>query len=163
MVSAEEVEQALRALKNKHTGSDDGLVAMLKTGHRGVVEAFAELFDGILGGHLQTPDSWRNAKLKVIFKKGDPELPQNYRPISIIPVLAKLFSTLLYRRMQVQIDGLLADEQFGFRKGRGCADAVHILRTVIQKSAEWDEELWIATLDVEKAFDRVHHSCLFDA
>ena len=43
---------------------------------------------------------------------------------------------------------------------KGC---VHILRAVIEKSAEWGEELWIATLDVEKAFDRVHHSSLFEA
>jgi hypothetical protein len=40
---------------------------------------------------------------------------------------------------------------------------VHILRSVTEKSAEWGECLWLATLDVEKAFDRVHHSCLFDA
>ena len=65
--------------------------------------------------------------------------------------------------MRELIDGQLADEQFGFRKGRGCADAIHILRMVIEKSAEWGEQLWIATLDVEKAFDRVHHSSLFEA
>ena len=61
------------------------------------------------------------------------------------------------------LDSRLADEQFGFRKGRGCSDAVHILRTVIEKSAEWGEELWISTLDVVYALDRVHHSSLFEA
>ena len=65
--------------------------------------------------------------------------------------------------MRALLDTQIADEQFGFRRGRGCADAVHILRTIIEKSSEWGEELWIATLDVEKAFDCVHHSCLFDA
>eukprot|EP00959_Pyramimonas_sp_CCMP1952_P386933 8109056-Pyramimonas_sp.AAC.1 len=34
---------------------------------------------------------------------------------------------------------------------------------VVEKAAEWGEELWLATLDVEKAFDRVHHAQLFDA
>ena len=65
--------------------------------------------------------------------------------------------------MRDVMDSKLADEQFGFRKGRGCSDAIHILRVVIEKSAEWGEQLWIATLDVEKAFDRVHHSSLFEA
>ena len=57
----------------------------------------------------------------------------------------------------------MSDEQYGFRRGRGCSDAIHVLRMVIEKSAEWGEDLWIAALDVEKAFDRVHHSALFDA
>ena len=107
------------------------------------------------------PAQWKSTKLKVLFKKGDPHAPQNYRPISIIPVLSKLFSTILYARMVEMIDAQLSEEQFGFRRGRGCADAVHVLRTIVEKSSEWGEELWIAALDVEKAFDRVHHSALF--
>ena len=51
----------------------------------------------------------------------------------------------------------------GFRSGRGCDDALHVLRMVVEKSEEWGEELWAATLDVEKAFDKVHHAQLFDA
>ena len=93
--------------------------------------------------------------MKVLFKKGDADLPKNYRPISIIPVLAKLFSTLLYSRIQDLVEKRLAEEQFGFRKGRGCVDAVHVLRMIVEKSAEWGEPLFMAALDVEKAFDRV--------
>ena len=78
-------------------------------------------------------------------------------------ILLKVFSTVLYLRIQARIDGHLSDEQYGFRRGQGCSDAVHVLRMVIEKSAEWGEDLWIAALDVEKAFDRVHHSALFDA
>jgi hypothetical protein len=163
-VTIEEVTQALRTLRAGRTGSEDGLVAeMLKTGHHGLIEALARLFDDIFGGTHEVPDSWKKTKLKVIFKKGDVELPSNYMPISIIPVLGKLYSTILYNRIRELLDGQLADEQFGFRKGRGCSDAIHILRAVIEQNAEWGEELWIATLDVEKAFDRVHHSSLFEA
>ena len=61
------------------------------------------------------------------------------------------------------IDATLADQQFGFRNGWGCADAILIVRAVIEKSSEWGEQLWVATLDAEKAFDRVQHSSLFEA
>jgi hypothetical protein len=160
----EEVEKALRGLKNGRTGSDDGLVAeMLKTAHRGLIEVLVLFFNDILQEGLDTPDSWKKVKVKVIFKKGDPELPKNYRPISIIPVLAKVYSTILYNRIKDDMDKRLAEEQYGFRRGRGCADAVHILRAIIEKSAEWGEQLWVATLDVEKAFDRVHHANLFES
>lgn len=57
----------------------------------------------------------------------------------------------------------MAEEQLGFRKGRCCADAVHVLRTVVEKSAEWGLPLWMPAVDVEKAFDRVHHADLFRA
>ena len=72
-------------------------------------------------------------------------------------------SSILYLRIQGAIDEQLFDEQYGFRTGRGCSDAVHVLRMVVEKSNEWGEELWVAALDAEKAFDRVHHSELFEA
>jgi hypothetical protein len=163
-LTRDEVERALRTLRNGKTGAEDGLVAeMLKAGSDTLIEALAAFLNDILQDDLDTPDTWKKVKLKVIFKKGDPELPKNYRPISIIPVLAKLYSMILYNRIKVALDEQLADEQYGFRKGRGCADAVHILRAIVEKSAEWGEELWVATLDVEKAFDRVHHASLFES
>ena len=68
--------------------------------------------------------------------------------------------TLQYRARDL-MESKLPEEQFGFRRGRGCDDAIHILRLVVEKSAEWGEELWLAALDVEKAFDKVYHSELF--
>ena len=163
-VTEAELRQALRQLKGGKTGADDGLVAeMLKTGHAHLVCVIAEFFSQILNGALEPPEEWKLTKFRVLFKKGDPSLPKNYRPIAILPVMAKLFSTVLYNRLAATIDSKLSKEQFGFRPKRGCADAIHIVRTVIEKSLEWGEELWVATLDVEKAFDRVHHSALFSA
>jgi hypothetical protein len=68
-------------------------------------------------------------------------------------VLAKLFSTVLYTRLHDTLEAHFPEEQFGFRRGRGCTDATHILRMVVEKSEEWGEVLWLAALDVEKAFD----------
>jgi hypothetical protein len=151
-------------MKTHKTGADEGLVAeMIKLGHQPFLRCIAHLFNDLLKGTTTPPATWRTTKLKVLFKKGDPSLPQNYRPISIIPVMAKLFSVVLYGRIVQDIDDRLSEEQFGFRRGRGCSDAVHTLRMLVEKSAEWGQPLWIAALDVEKAFDRVHHSSLFAA
>jgi hypothetical protein len=163
-VTVEEITSGLKRLRRRKTGADDGLVAeMLQTGHEGLYEVLAKFFTELLSNRLQYPESWKFAKLSVIFKSGEADNPKNYRPITIIPVMAKLFSSILYNRIQQQREEILDEEQYGFRRGRGCSDAVHIIREVVEKSAEWGEELWIAALDVEKALDRVHHSCLFDA
>jgi hypothetical protein len=116
-VEVGEVNEALKHMKNLKTGADDGLVAeMLKTGHGGLLEVLALFFSDILNGLLEPPETWKVTKLKLIFKKGDPEFPKNYRPISIIPVMAKLFSTVLYLRIQAKVESRLAEEQFGFGK-----------------------------------------------
>jgi len=60
-------------------------------------------------GLQEPPESWKVCKLNVIFKKGDATLPKNYRPISIIPVMSKVFSTLFYLRIQGAIDGQRSD------------------------------------------------------
>ena len=112
---------------------------------------------------MAPPSDWTVARLAIIFKKGDPALPKNYRPISLIPVMAKLFNTVMYNRVRDLLEQQLPDEQFGFRRGRGCDDANHVLRLLVEKSNEWGETLWLAALYVEKAFDRVQHSALFEA
>ena len=95
-ISVDELMVALKRMKNRKTAAEDGLVAeMLKTGHRGLLEALATFFTGILSGKLEAPVHWKSVQLKLIFKSGDPDLPKNYRPVSIIPVMAKLFSTVL--------------------------------------------------------------------
>ena len=136
---------------------------MLLTDHKGQIDAIACFFTHLLADRLEHPSSWKSSKIIVLFKSGETSEAKNYRPVTIIPVMAKLFSGVLYGRIQAMIDARLSQEQFGFRKGQGCSDAVHIVRTVIEKSAEWGEELWVAALDVEKVFDRLHHAVLFDA
>ena len=80
---------------------------------------------------MEPPSEWKVARLSIIFKKGEKHLLKNYKPISIIPVMAKLFSTVLYNRIRDQVEDKLEEEQYGFRRGRGCDDAVHVLRMTI--------------------------------
>ena len=95
------------------------------------------MFTDILAAKTQPPEEWKTTKLRIIFKKGDAEMPENYRPISLIPVLAKAFSTVMYLRMVGVIEHNLTEEQYGFRPGRGCSDAVQVLQMVVEKSGEW--------------------------
>ena len=135
---------------------------MLKTEHDGLLSVLAELFTDFMRSHAVPPATWKRARLAVIFKNGEPQLPKNYRPISVIPVMAKLYSAVILERIASIVESGQIDTQFGNRKGRGCSDAVHVLRMVVEKSDEWGLPLWVAALDVEKAFDRVHHYKLLE-
>ena len=100
-VTMEEVRTACNKMQRRKTCSDDGLVAeMLQTGHAPLLHAIADLFTDILNGRKAPPDTWRKTRLVAIFIKGDPSCPSNYRPIATLPVLYKLFATVLLGRVK---------------------------------------------------------------
>ena len=67
-------------------------------------ELVKQIFNEIIKQNEFTPEAWKKVKIKVIHKKGDVENVGNYRPICSLPVLYKLFSTILYRRLYPRLD-----------------------------------------------------------
>ena len=96
------------------------------------------------------------ARVVSIFKKGNPRLPENYRPISLLNTLYKVYAGILKRRLESGIDHKLSQLQFGFRTGKSTTQAIYIIRR-LQDMAEQDHHHFhFLFLDWEKAFDRVH-------
>ena len=69
------------------------------------------------------PSKLKIAKVISIFKKGDPEVPSNYRPISLLPIFSKIFEKLMYERIYsfLKEHKLIYPLQFGFRENH-CID-----------------------------------------
>ena len=94
----------------------------------------------------------------MFFKFGDASLSKNFRPITITPVLAKLFNTALSKRIKDMVGEAQPEEQ---KSTRGCCDAAHVLHMVTQKSKEWGQALWMAAMNVEKLFVRIYYEDLY--
>ena len=93
--SMEELGTGLKQLKNGKSADVVGVAAeMLKNGGCSLQAALLNLYNDIIKPGAVAPQAWKQTQLKVLFKSGDPCLPQNYRPISIIPLMYKLFSAL---------------------------------------------------------------------
>ncbi len=75
----------------------------------------------------------------------------------------KLFATVLLGHVRDTLDRLQPWEQAGFRSSYSHADHVHTLRLLAEKASEWGETLWVASLDLEKAFDKVFHEAVFSS
>ena len=74
---------------------------------------------GIINGwweQEQIPDEAMNARVVLIYKKGDTSLCENYRPISLLNTCYRLIAAAIQRRMEAGIDQLLQRTQYGFRK-----------------------------------------------
>ena len=106
------------------------------------------------------PDEELEAAVIPIFKKGDPRVLDNYRPISLLTTLNKLYAILIRGRLQDTADENLPATFFGFRKGKSTAEAIHVLRRIQEKAEVGHSPCHIILLDWSKAFDRVRHDKL---
>eukprot|EP00973_Karenia_brevis_P084044 11661204-Karenia_brevis.AAC.1 len=75
--------------KGKSSDRSGIVVEMLQCGGDLLMQYLADLFTAILEANGSKPSSWSDTFITVLFKKGDPQLPGNYRPISILPILYK--------------------------------------------------------------------------
>ena len=160
--SMEELTCALRKLKNGKTKDGAGIAAeMLKQGGDDLHIAILDLFNDVLAPGASPPDTWKRSRLKVIFKKGDGKLPKNYRPIAILPILYKLFSRMLCRRVQDAIFKDLSPDQAAYRPSFSTEDHLLSFTLLFERCREWCQDLWLGLVDFEKAFDTVEHSSLW--
>ena len=109
------------------------------------------------------PDSWHEAKIVILFKKGDPKDIKNYRPISLLSHSYKIFTRLLQSRIERTLDENQPRERTGFRKGYSTTDHLQALNQTIEMSNEYNLPLCIGFIDYAKAFDTVEHFAIFEA
>ena len=101
------------------------------------------------------PKEMLEARVVSIFKKGDASNMENYRPISLLNSLYKIYAAILQNRLQAGVDKFLQKTQYGFRKERGTRQAIHCIRRILDRGEASQEKILLVLLDWEKAFDKV--------
>ena len=112
----EDVRNAIKALKNNKAAGEDGIESeLLKYGGEGVEKAIHELIMEVWKKE-EMPSDWRTGIICPIYKKGDKSICGNYRGITLLDAIYKMFSKILATRLEPWIEGILGDYQAGFRK-----------------------------------------------
>ena len=102
------------------------------------------------------PKLWRQAKVIAILKPGKPGRdPKNYRPISLLSVIYKLFKRVRLKRIQPQVEKALPKEQAGFRQGRSCCEQVLSLVTHVENGLQNRLKSGAVFLDLTSTYDTV--------
>ena len=103
------------------------------------------------------PHSWKHSAICPIFKKKDPAIYTNYRPISLIDILSKMLETRIARHMTQHIigNGYLPKKQYGFRPKHSCSDLVMNVIGRTTQSLNERKPLILLQTDIAGAFDRV--------
>lgn len=108
------------------------------------------------------PDSWKNAKVFPVYKGNAKNDPNNYRPISVLPVVAKVFEKLVFDQLYSYFtqNDILSKFQSGFRSGHSTVTAL------LQATEKWFKNIdngfinGVVLVDLSKAFDTVDHAIL---
>ena len=108
------------------------------------------------------PDKLKIAKVISIFKKGNPELPSNHRPISLLPIFSKLFEKVMYKRLYrfLEIHEVLYSLQFGFQENHSIDHALVSLTEAVRTTLDNKRLGCGIFIDLQKAFETVNHRIL---
>ena len=107
-------------------------------------------------------DDWKRARVIPIYKSEDRRKCENYRPISIIPNVSKIFEKEVFRQLYgyLSSNSLLSSFQSGFRPKHSTLSALIQLCDNIFKSMDDGKLNCVVFLDVRKAFDSINHEIL---
>jgi hypothetical protein len=108
------------------------------------------------------PTLMKYSKIIPLFKAGDRSDPTNYRPISILPALSKIFEKVIFNQLLSHFifNKLFHNKQFGFTKGRNTTDAGIALMKHVYDAWEGKSDALGIFCDLSKAFDCVEHETL---
>lgn len=161
-VSFNTVRDIINSLKNSSTrDAYDINVDLLKSIKNLIITPLTNIFNTCVASNC-FPEVLKFAKVLPLFKNGELNDINNYRPISLLPIFSKVFEKIMATQMLdfLEENNILSNSQFGFRAGKSTTDAIlEFIEGVIEGIESG--ELCIATfIDLSKAFDCISHDIL---
>jgi hypothetical protein len=157
-----EIIKIINDLKtNSSCGWDDISPKVIKFCHFHIVDSLVYIVNLSLSQGV-FPDQLKLAKVIPLFKSGDSTIFNNYRPISVLSILSKIFERVFYSRLIdfLNREKILYDKQFGFRKDRSTQMPLILIVDQILNAFERGDFVLGVFLDFSKAFDTVDHHIL---
>lgn len=163
-ITPQEILDAIKSVSNKPSMGIDGIeTSLIKNCSHSLVTPLEILFNSSIQQGL-FPNLLKTAVVVPIFKTGSHTDIVNYRPISILSVISKIFELIIKNRIMTFFlnNNLFSDRQFGFLPGRSTDDALFSHVTDITNSTERGNMTVALYLDISKAFDTVDHDILIE-
>ena len=162
-ITIDELEKALKKLKNnKSPGFDNVINEFLKLTNPLFKTTLLSVFNLLLT-HGYFPKAWSIGLIIPIFKKGDPKLSENYRGITLLSCLGKLFTSIINQRLNqwAELYEKYDQNQYGFRDNKSTIDAMFLLQNIIDIFLSSNNALYVSFIDLKKAFDCTSHKALW--
>ena len=160
----EDTEAALNRTKiNKATGPDNIPPWILRDFSHILSRPLAAIYNSSLREGV-LPDLWKTATVVPLPKKHPPTvIEKDIRPISLTPIVAKTFESLVLRWVDAIITDKIDPKQFGCMKGTGTTDAlIELMHKWFQATDKPETFIRILLLDYTKGFDLINHNILLE-
>ena len=155
----DECTDAAERMKQSEDGAPglDGLMAwMILWPLAYLCEVLVRLF-AIVWDAARVPEAWLMVLLLYMIKSksSDPNLISSYRPLSLRSVLGKLFTRIIYRRLQLLLVNVYPVEQMGYKEWLGADVALWAVRQLFAEQLDEGKDVWMVLCDWQKAYDKV--------
>lgn len=161
--SVGELRLVLQKMKDgKAPGPDRIPYEFFKYAGPNYLQKLVEIFDKLLSSG-QVPESFRNGIIFPLYKKGDCNVVSNYRGLTFLNAVAKIFSGLIYNRLEkwVEEHNLLNEYQAGFRKNYSTTDNIYVLGNIVKLQLKRPKQKVFAFfVDFKAAFDGIPRDAL---
>ena len=157
-----EIILALKKTKSGKSGGSDGITSEFYKFTNGLLDKpLIALFNFIFNSG-QYPEEWSTGLINPIYKHGEKKNPQNYRKITLLTALGKLFESVLNNRLQyfVKCLNLEDPQQNGFNPDTQTVDNAFILNSIIEKYRAEKRPVYACFVDFKSAFDFVNRPAL---
>ena len=107
-------------------------------------------------------NDWMRAIIVPLYKgKGDRSECKDYRGISLLNIPGEVYGRFLMERVCSLTEGMIGEEQCGFKPGRRCVDQVFMMKQMIEKFVDKNKGLSVAYMELEKAYDRIDRETMW--
>ena len=157
--SPEEILEIIKNLENNK--SSDIPIRVIKKSAHTFCDTLSAYFNILMKAGI-FPDGLKLGKVTPVFKKGNPEILGNYRPVSTLPIFGKIFEKIIYSRIYKYAisQNILNENQFGFRQSHSTCHAVNFSVSLIQEALQKSRHVIGIFIDLSKAFDTIDHKIL---
>ena len=160
-ITKEEIEKIIKGLvKNKSQPTSDIPVKIIKK----YCEIFSEFLCAAINESLESssfPNELKLADITPVYKKkGSKNDKGNFRPISILPVLSKIYEKVIHAQVSTYFNDILSDRQFGYRKGMSTQTPLLVMTEIWKKATDEKKKFAALLIDLSKAFDCISHDLL---
>jgi hypothetical protein len=158
----QEVHDLLKCIDtSKATGPDGISPKLLYEAGATIVSSLTKLINLSLST-CKVPKHWKLANVIPLFKKGEKNDCNNYRPVSLLSCVSKILERIVFKHFfnYLRDNGLLSKDQSGFQPGDSTVNQLSFLYHTFCEALDQKKDVHIVFCDISKAFDRVWHSGL---
>ena len=149
----------------KAAGDDHVPSSLLKQLPFSSIQALAGHFSSIANDHSESggkPDYWAHAMIILLPKVKLPKEPKQYRPVALLSQIHKLYCHWLVAETRPSLLRELLPSQHGFRWGFQATEVTHGILKILEQRFEWQQPTIVTKTDLQRAFDSIYHSAVFE-